>query len=368
MNISYLSSHGAGFTARPARLSAPHDSVQLAILLALGIMLGTGCTEVVDLPPEPGFCGVSAPLTLGDIDVSDAGPTPIEVVRTGDHFVVGFQRGSMYELRSINAEGEVEMSSVALEEPDARFHPQLIRTDEGLSLFYEAGDAVHRVILSDDLSPGPVEEFWVMTPGSPYSYTWRAIADEDGLVRVVSAAYVVGYNGTSYVRVLPLGHGQWQIRGDDPSPFAMDPIDPAWAGLAGGVTGGASLASTPETGRHAGVFADYASQLIIAVEGSEPITIQMDQRKLQASMAWDGNAYPIVFTAEDTAGQRNLRLMHVSPEGLPLTSLAERVEVTNQPADDHSPVIRPAGVDDYGIAWVRDDQVMFQRRASDCDD
>jgi len=368
MNLSFSPSNHPKSEPRITTANARLVPRHLATALALGLMLTIGCSEATGLPPASDLCAASSPLSLGDINVRDSGPTPIELVRMSDRFVVGFQHGDIYEIHSIDAAGAAERVSVALEEPDARFAPQLIDSAEGLALFYEAGDSVHRVILTDSLTPGPVEEFWSMTPGSPYSHTWRAVAHEDDRVRIVSEAYVLGYNGSSYIRVLPLGHGQWQIRGDDPSPFAEHPINPSWLGFNGGITGGASLASTPETGRHAGVFADAGSQLIIALEGAEAIEVPMDQTQLQASMAWDGRSYPIVFTAEDEASQRDLHLMQVSPDTLAITPAMERVVITDDALDNHSPVVRAAGIGDYGVAWVREGQVIFQQWHNRCTD
>jgi hypothetical protein len=199
----------------------------------------------------------------------------------------------------------------------------------------------------------------VLTAGSLYL---------DGAEIPRSPSYIpparVGWNGESFLIANVLGHGSWTLNGLAADGAYQEPaIDLTWCGVcATGEAGGSTFASSELTGRHAVVVATR-EEIVLTIAGLAPIE-RAPVAEPEAFVFWDGERYAVLLADQSTpsdAGNRDLGLLAVTGDGVVLSETGEATAISKDAADERAPVGAAAAPGDYGIAWVRGEELLFQR-------
>jgi hypothetical protein len=325
------------------------------------------------------------PLSLGAVSTAidpESGkpsrlPSP-QVAWMGDDFAVGWASPEGYRVtitdgRSTSNELSLPFMTSSEQSPPA----QLLWTGAELRLYYALGEE----LFIDVLARQPVfavTETRAIGTGLPF----RAVQMEQDRIAVLTAATLyldgeeiarspaytaparVGWDGESFLIASVLGHGAWNVNGlAADGGFHAPAIDLTWCGIcATGEAGGSAFASSELTGRHALVVATSA-ELVLAIEGVAPIE-RVPVGEPGASVLWDGERYVLLLADQATpsdVGNRDLGLLAVTADGAVLSETAEPTPISQDPADERSPVSAAAAPGDYGIAWVRGEELLFQR-------
>lgn len=317
-----------------------------------------------------------APLSLGAVS-SSRRPSP-EVAWLGDDFAVGWASPDGYRVTITDGRSTSNQLTLPLmtsvEQPPPM---QMFWTGAELRLYYALGDELFFDVLVRQPAFA-VSETRAVGAGLPF----RAVqmAPERIAVLTTSSIYLdgeetprspsytpparVGWNGESFLIASVLGHGDWNLNGlGIDGAYQAPAIDLTWCGIcATGEAGGSAFASSEPTGRHALVVAT-SEKIILTIADLAPIE-RAPVADPEASVFWDGERYALLLadqaTASDT-GNRDLGLLAVTAEGVVLSETGEAAAISRDPADERSPVGAAAAPGDYGIAWVRDDELLFQR-------
>lgn len=324
------------------------------------------------------------PLSLGAVSAAideesgkrSRAPSP-EVVWMGDDFAVGWASPDGYRVTITDGRGTSNHLLLPLVLPFGWPSPQLLWTGAELQLYYALGEELFVDVLARQPAFAVTETRAIgtglpfravqMTPERIAVLTTGSIyLDGEEIPR--SPAYTpparVGWNGESFLISSVLGHGSWNVRG-----LAADggyheaAIDLTWCGnCATAEAGGSAFASSELTGRHALLVAT-TQEIVLTIEGLDPIE-RAPVAEPEASVFWDGERYVSLLADQATpsdTGNRDLGLLAVTSEGLVLSDTGDPTPISDDPADDRSPVGAAAAPGDYGIAWVRGEELLFQR-------
>jgi hypothetical protein len=325
-----------------------------------------------------------APLSLGSVSAAidqetgkgSRAPSP-EVAWLGDDFAVGWASPDGYRVMITDGRSTSNDLLLPLTLPIGWPPAQLSWTGAELRLYYALGEE----LFFDVLARQPkfaVTETRAIGTGLPF----RAVQMAPERIAVLTSKSIyldgeeiprspsytpparVGWNGESFLIASVLGHGSWNVNG-----LALDgayheaAIDLTWCGIcATGEAGGSAFASSELTGRHALVVATSA-EIVLTIEGLAPIERE-PVAEPEASVFWDGERYVLLLTDQATpsdTGNRDLGLLAVTSDGVVLSDTGEPTSISQDPADDRSPVGAAAAPGDYGIAWVRGEELLFQR-------
>jgi hypothetical protein len=316
------------------------------------------------------------PLSLGAIS-SSRPPSP-EVVWMDADFAVGWASPDGYRVTITNGRGISNELTLPLTPSVEQSPPaQLFWTGAELRLYYALGEELFLDVLARQptfavtetravgvglpfraVQMAP-ERIAVLTPGSLYL---------DGAEIPRSPSYTaparVGWNGESFLISSVLGHGAWKLNGlTADGAYQAPAIDLTWCGIcATGEAAGSTFASSEVTGRHAVVVAT-SEEIVLAIGDLAPIK-RAPVAKPEAFGFWDGARYVLLLADQDTpsdAGNRNLGLLAVTSDGIVLSETGEATAISRDPADERIPVGAAAAPGDYGIAWVRGEELLFQR-------
>lgn len=369
----------------------------------LGVLALLGCgastrrapDDAEPKPNDPGQTGDESsrvvvgcrqtPLSLGPVSTAiepETGkrlrlPSP-QIAWMGDEFAVGWASPDGYRLtitdgRSTSSDLTLPFLPSIQQSPPA----QLFWTGAELRLYYALGEELFVDVLARQPAFAVTEtraigtglpfravqmaqdRIAVLTPGSLY-------LDGEEIARSPSytAPAAVGWDGESFLIASVLGHGSWNVNGlAVDGAFHAPAIDLTWCGVcATGEAGGSAFASSELTGRHALVVAT-SEEIVLAIEGLAPVE-RAPVAEPEAFVFWDGERYALLLAdqaaASDT-GNRDLGLLAVSGDGVVLSDTAQPSPISQDPGDDRSPVGAAAAPGDYGIAWVRGDDLLFQR-------
>jgi hypothetical protein len=324
------------------------------------------------------------PLSLGavskDVD-PDTGkpsrpPSP-EVAWMGDEFAVGWASPDGYRVVITDGRSTSNQLTVPLELSVFSPPAQLFWTGAELRLYYALGEELFSDVLAlqpsfavtetraigTGLPFGAVqldpERIAVLTPGSLY-------LDGEEIPR--SPSYTppgrAGWDGESFLIASVLGHGDWNLNGlGVDGGFHAAAIDLTWCGIcATGQAGGSAFASSGLAGRHALAVAT-SQEIVLAIAGLDPIE-RAPVGEPEASVFWDGERYVLLLADQATpsdASNRDLGMLAVSNDGVVLSETAEPTAISRDSADERAPVGAAAAPGDYGIAWVRGGELLFQR-------
>jgi hypothetical protein len=316
-------------------------------------------------------------LSLGPVaNVPRQGP---EVVWMGDDFAVFWASPDGYHVtitdgRSISS--QLDLSLMPSAEPSSP--AQLFWTGSELRLYYAVEDALFFDVF---IRGGPL---WALTEtravGTGLPFRAVQMTPERIAVLTSQAIYLddteiprspqytppgrVGWDGESFLISSVLGHGSWTLNGlASDGGFHAPAIDRTWCGIcAAGEAGGSSFASSEATGRHALAIATR-EEIVLSIEGAAPIE-RTPVGSPQAFVLWDGQRYALLLADLETpsdAGLRDLWLFAVSGDGVVLTETGEASPISRDSRDDRFPAAAAAAPGDYGIAWLRGEEQMFQR-------
>jgi hypothetical protein len=296
----------------------------------------------------------------------------------GDDFAVGWAAPDGY--RVIVTDGRSTANRLTLPlMPSVEQSPpaQLFWTGAELRLYYALGEELFMDVLARQPAFAVAETRAIgtglpfravqMTPESIAVLTSGSIY-LDGAEIPRSTSYTapsrVGWNGENFLIANVLGHGSWKLHGlAADGGFQTPAIDLTWCGIcATGEAGGSAFASSELTGRHALVVATR-EEILLAVEGLAPIR-RAPVADPEAFVFWDGERYILLLADQATSsdvGNRNLGLLAVTGEGVVLSESGDVTAISGDPADERSPVGTAAAPGDYGIAWVRGEELVFQR-------
>jgi hypothetical protein len=254
---------------------------------------------------------------------------------------------------------------------------QLFWTGAELRLYYALGEELFMDVLvrqpafavteTRAIGPGLYFRAVQMTPESIAVLTGGSIY-LDGAETRRSPAHTapgrVGWNGENFLISSVLGHGSWKLDGLAADGMYQSPaIDLTWCGVcATGEAGGSAFASSELTGRHALVVATR-EEIVLTIEGIAAID-RAPVADPEASVFWDGERYVLLLAdqaAPGNVGNRDLGLLAVKSDGVVLSETGDVTAISGDPADERSPVGTAAAPGDYGIAWVRGEELVFQR-------
>ncbi len=367
-------------------------------------IMDTGPTEVDAGPtvdrPDAGRSTVAGcsfdPLRrLGRVDGVER--QQVQVVATDDHEVIGWRTMGGFELRSLST-----------------VDPALPPTERSISRAVEvAGESWAQVTLLAVGGPRPPTLLMVHCDGRDLRLTaldpasletldeerlgvdglalrriFSAVEHGDGTVAILSAQHLwvrgadetgfshyeanvaggargMAWNGSTYLTVGPLGHGEWYFNTiSETGDRAPDAIARSFGGLSH-VTGGVAMVTAPSTGRHAVLMSAYRTPLALLIEGRTATPTELggstmdDLGPWARDVVWDGAAYRTLHGQRDEVdGARDLYLAAVGPDG----------DVTTPPTpffageeDDRAAamLVRPDG--QLVAAWFRDGDVIVTR-------
>jgi hypothetical protein len=352
---------GCGESTRRAadRDAGPNDAGQIG---DAGSRVVVGCHET--------------PLSLGSVSTSTP-PSP-EVVWMGDDFAVGWSSPLGYQVTITDGRGTSNHLTLPLMPGvEQSQSAQLFWTGAELWLYYALGEDLFLDVLARQPAFAVTETRPIGT-GLPF----RAVQMSGERIAVLTApsiyldgaeiarspAYVqparAGWNGESFLISRVLGHGSWTLSGTASDGGFREPaIDLTWCGIcASGEAGGSAFASSELTGRHALVVATR-EELVLTIEGLVAIE-RSPVAEPEAFVFWDGARYALLLADQATpndTGNRDLGLLAVTGDGVVLSDTGETSAISVDPADERSPVGAAAAPGDYGIAWVRGTELLFQR-------
>lgn len=360
----------------------------------LGILALPGCGASTRRLPDDGETGPNdaaqigdessrvvvgcrqTPLSLGAVSASRP-PSP-EVAWMGDDFAVGWASPDGYRVtitdgRSTSNHLTLPLAPSVEQSPPA----QLFWTGAELQLYYALGEELFLDVLSRQPAFAVTETRAIGT-GLPF----RAVQMAPERIAVLTAASIyldgaqmprspaytpparAGWNGDSFLIANVLGHGSWTLTGSAADGAYRAPaIDLTWCGIcASGEAGGSAFASSEQTGRHALVVAT-SEEIVLTIGDLAPIE-RTPVAEPEASVLWDGQRYVLLLADQATpndAGNRDLGLLAVTADGTVLSDTGETTVISRDPVDERSPVGAAAAPGDYGIAWVRGEELLFQR-------
>jgi hypothetical protein len=323
------------------------------------------------------------PLSLGAVstaiepETGKRSPPSPEVAWMGDDFAVGWASPEGYRVTITDGRSTSNDLTLPLMSGEQSRPAQLFWTGTELRLYYALGEALFLDVLAREpafavsetraigaglpfraVQMAP-ERIAVLTPGSLY-------LDDEEIPR--SPSYIpparAGWNGESFLIANALGHGSWTVNGLAADGAYQTPaIDLTWCGVcATGEAGGSTFASSELTGRHA-LLAATTAEIVLTIEGLAPIE-RAPVAEPEASVFWDGERYALLLADQATPSDfrnRDLGLLAVTADGVVLSDTGEPTAISRDPADERSPVGAAAAPGDYGIAWVRGEELLFQR-------
>jgi hypothetical protein len=340
---------------------------------------GTGPNDAGEPPNETSRVVVGCrhtPLSLGAVSTSHL-PSP-EVAWMGDDFAVGWATSDGYRVVVTDGRGTSNHLTLPLMPSVDQSPPaQLFWTGAELRLYYALGEELFMDVLvrqpafavteTRAIGPGLYFRAVQMTPESIAVLTGGSIY-LDGAETRRSPAHTapgrVGWNGENFLISSVLGHGSWKLDGLAADGMYQSPaIDLTWCGVcATGEAGGSAFASSELTGRHALVVATR-EEIVLTIEGIAAID-RAPVADPEASVFWDGERYVLLLAdqaAPGNVGNRDLGLLAVKSDGVVLSETGDVTAISGDPADERSPVGTAAAPGDYGIAWVRGEELVFQR-------
>ena len=340
-----------------------------------------GATEPPDPATAEGPC--DTPYELGSTDFGDP---HTQLLWTGIEFLIAWRDADGYTLRGISTLGGISGTTLPNPVPGTTITASLLWVNDRSEVYWTQDTVITRNVydtglgeirqteqISDGVWPGGFTHV-----GGEVLFTTNNALYVDGVQHDVywGGPQVLGYNGTDLLGAEVLGHGQWQTSAAAGAPnwARIDPpIDKRWTGANYVHGGGASFASSPETGRHAMSIAS-GRELWVAVQGYEPWEGQAQGELPEASFVWDGERYalfladgPATYDGEgDGVAQRDLILHVVSPEGQ-VDSFDRGIPISLSDEDDSAPAAVAAGAGHYGIVWKRGRSIVFTECRIDVD-
>lgn len=331
-------------------------------------------TELSDPVTAEGVC--NTPYALGS---TDFGEPHTQLLWTGIEFLIAWRDSDGYYLRGISTLGGVAGTTLPNPNPETPINATMLWVNNRLEVYWTQDTIITRntydTRFSDDLQTEQVSDgVWpsgfTQVGGDVLFATYNALYVE-GVQHDVywGGPQVLGYNGTDLLGAEVLGHGEWRTSAAVGAPnwarLDPPPIDKHWAGASYVHGGGASFASSPETGRHA-MSITSGRDLWVAVQGYEPWEGQAIGELPEASFVWDGERYalfladgPATYDGEgDGVAQRDLILHFVSPEGQ-VDSLDRGIPISLSEEDDSAPAAVAAAAGHYGIVWKRGRSIVF---------
>lgn len=298
----------------------------------------------------------------------------------GDDFAVGWASPDGYRVTITDGRGTSNNLTLPLAPSVGQAPPaQLLWTGAELQLYYAVGEELFLDVLSRQPAFAVTETRAIGT-GLPF----RAVQMAPERIAVITAGSIyldgaeiprspaytpparVGWDGESFLISNVLGHGSWTLTGLALDGAVQKPaIDLTWCGIcATGEAGGSAFASSEQTGRHALVVAT-SEEVVLTIGDLAPIE-RAPVGEPEAFVFWDGERYALLLAEQATqsdAGNRDLGLLAVTDEGVVLSETGETTVISRDLADERSPVGAAAAPGDYGIAWVRGEELLFQRCA-----
>jgi hypothetical protein len=339
---------------------------------------GTGATTIASggsTSPSKAEGPCNTPYELGSTDFSDP---HTQLLWTGIEFLIAWRDAEGYTLRGISTLGGMSGTTLPNPVPGKPFTASLLWVNNRPEVYWTQDTVITRNVYetrlgeirqTEQISDGVWPSGFTHVGGEVLFTTFNALYVE-GVQHDVywGGPQVLGYNGTDLLGAEVLGHGEWQTSAAAGAPnwAKIDPpIDKQWAGASYVHGGGASFASSPETGRHA-MSITSGRDLWVAVQGYEPWQGQAQGQLPEASFVWDGERYalfladgPATFDGEgDGMAQRDLILHFVSPEGQ-VDSFDRGIPISLSEEDDSAPAAVAAGAGRYGIVWKRGRSIVF---------
>jgi len=321
------------------------------------------------------------PLTLGA--VSDPELAAPQIVWTGTYFAVGWASADGYQIRITSGRGISNVLS--LPTMPASASPQLLWTGSGLKLYYALEDSIFVDTLSE-IGQLAVADSQLVGIGSAAGGRggFRAVMVEpdnvavltrDGIysngTKVQTQIYGIGaagWNGQYFLYSDVLGHGAWSLnaRNADGS-YLDDAMTLQWNGSGGtGRGAGSYFASMASTRRHAVVVAS-GGLLTFALEGYPPFERELLEPEADVSSFWDGERYIVLLANGPTedlgTANRDIALMAFTKDGAWLTDTETPIAISRFAEDERFPVGVGAGESEFGMAWIRDGELLVQRCA-----
>jgi hypothetical protein len=334
---------------------------------------GGATSTVPDISASDGPC--TAPLELGSTDL---GNPHMQLLWTGNDFLVGWEAADEYSLRGIRR-GAVSSATLSNPDPAKVIRATMLWVNSELRVYWtydavttrEVYDAqFNKLEPSEQISDSVWPSGFAQVNGEVLYAGYNALYVEGVLHDVYwGGPQVMGYNGTDLMGAEVLGHGEWRTSAASGGPpwarLDPPPIDHNWFGASYVHGGGASFASSPETGLHAMAITS-GTTLWVAVQGHEPWEGQAIGELPEASFVWDGTRYalfladgPARYDAEgDGTAKRDLILHFVSPEGQ-VDAFDQGIAISLAEEDDSAPAAVALGAGRYAVAWKRGGAVMF---------
>jgi hypothetical protein len=337
-----------------------------------GASAGSGGSSAGDGPVTVG-CR-REPLVLGE--VSDVELVSPQVVWTGRHFAVGWTAADGYQIKITNGHS-ISNSKTVASTPAALgpLQPQLFWSSDRLELYYALSESI--VVDAFDAGLALVETRMIgfgRFRAVPVSANQVVVISDSALYldgvetrKGYSGASAAGWNGDSLLVSNVLGHGEWSLSAFalDASPRMVELGAGNWCGVCGttGFAGGSFFASSASARRHALVVAADRS-LTLAIEGLPVLERELPAQNVDASLLWDGARYVVLLADHATDdGPRDIGLVAVTLDGEQPPKDHPRIAISADVADERFPVGAAAAPGDYGIAWARGNELVFQRCA-----
>ena len=306
-------------------------------------------------------------------DVGDPELAAPQVVWTGMDFAVGWGSADGYRIRITDGRGISNSADLAAMPIGSTQRAQLLWSGGRLELYYglsesiliDAFDSQLKVEQTRMLGFGPflavqmaADRVAVLTPTALFL---------DGVETAIpfTSAGAAGWNGRDFLLSSVLGHGQWQLQGLAVDRMRQPPaIELGWCGSCGttGAGAGSAFASSERSGRHAVAIAADQS-LTVAIEGRPVVERELIAESTDVAMFWDGGRYLVLLAdqrAPSDPPSRDIALLTSAAGDL---ANAESFPISEHASDERFPVGAAAAPSDYGIAWIRGHELVFQRCA-----
>ena len=263
--------------------------------------------------------------------------------------------------------------------------PRLLWTGDELRLYYSLSESIFMDTLAERPALEVVDTRRVASGGA-----FDVTVTEPGQVALITAGrlYIEGvsphdsgirfgsngplsWNADNFLAADVLGHGEWWLQGLTADGKPRSPaIDHRFCGSCAAFFPGISFAAAADSGRHALITVD--GELSFAVEGHAPVERGLMDSEADGSLFADGDRYVILLADQSDDGavpgfeeprRRDIVLL-VAPGTAPEQVEEQEARIISQdPGDEVRPVGVAAGPGDYGIAWVRGADVVFQHCA-----
>ena len=311
------------------------------------------------------------PLVLGE--VSDAELAAPQAVWTGTDFAVGWSSADGYHVVITNGRSISNSVDLAAMPVGSAQRAQLLWSGGRLELYYglsesifvDAFDAQLKVAQTRMIGFGSFVAIPMAADRVAVLTRTALFLDGTEIALANTSAGAGGWNGSDFLLSGVLGHGQWSLEGLAADGMRKPPaIELNWCGACNtsGSAAGSVFASSAEAGRHAVAIAAQQS-LTVAIEGRPVVERELLAESSDVAMLWDGGRYVVLLADQLTAGDGVGRDIVLLTSATGAWDDVEPFPVSQHASDERFPVGAVAAPADYGIAWIRGSELVFQRCA-----